>query len=244
MLLLWGNISDKFKPIFQSLSDVATGDPLLPENEGKKFSHKDGWGFLNVNKEKIVLSKYSTQLTRETNLPAIFDGILMIHARAAAPGEGAGVLNNHPFHAADDRYDVYLAHNGWFDKYKINEMLGYGHPELINDSEIFLKFVMSLEGDMNARMKKALEISKENGYIKGGANIFVIAINRENLNISVFYHSDVAAGKEFKEYNKLYYIKDERFEGVVSSSVILSMHFPKDLEITQIIRGKLYNIEL
>ncbi|MDA8054747.1 MAG: hypothetical protein M0Z77_03720 [Thermoplasmatales archaeon] len=243
--ILWGNFEDEFRSIFQSLSDVASEDPLRLDKDGRKLSHKDGWGFLNINKERIVFNRYSTPLRRDTKVPEISNGIIMMHARAAAPSEGMGVLNNHPFHATDQRYEVYMVHNGWFDKNKINETLGYEHPEFINDTEVFLNFVMTIDGDMKTRLAKAMEISKRKEYIKGGANILVVAVDRRPPNVlSIFYHADNAPGKEFKEYNKLYAVKNEKFKGVFSSSIIRSSYFPKDLKTSEIERGKLYSEEL
>ncbi|MEM3830173.1 MAG: hypothetical protein QXP36_13310 [Conexivisphaerales archaeon] len=244
IILLWGDFKDDFPTIFRSLSDVATEDPLHPKNGDKGFSHKDGWGFLNLNKEKIVLNKYSSPLTRSTEPPSIFNGVLMVHVRAAAPNEGVGVLNNHPFHVSDDKYDAYIVHNGWFDKYKINESIGYEHPELVNDTEVFINFVMSFKGDMQKRLSEALENAKQKKYLKGGANIFVLAIDRETLNVTIFYHADVASEKEFQEYNKLYAIRGKKWDGIVSSSLIYSSFFPKNLAPIEIERGKLYTKQL
>lgn len=244
IVLLWGDFDEDFPPIFQSFADIATEDPVRSKEVGKKVAHKDGWGLLNVTSERIVLDKRSTSLTRDTELPKVFNGALMMHTRAAAPNEGMGVLNNHPFHLSDEKYDVYIVHNGWFDKYKINEAIGYSHPELINDTEIFADFFMSLEGDMKTRISKALEISKQKEYIKGGANIYVIVKDRETLETSIFYHADNAPGKEFTEYNRLYAIGNGKWKGIISSSLIYSSHFPKSLNPTEIERGKLYSEEL
>ncbi|MGC8618422.1 MAG: hypothetical protein ACP5UZ_06770 [Thermoplasmata archaeon] len=242
IVLMWGEVANMFPDIFKSFSDVATEDPLLSKVDGQARGHKDGWGFLNLNKEKIVFSKSFSRLTRDTGTPSVFNGVVMMHARLAAPNEGMGVLNNHPFHVADERYDVYIVHNGWFDKYKINESLGFDRPELINDTEIFIDFVMSQEGNISTRLSRALDISKKEGYINGGANIFVVAVDRETLKISIFYHADVATGKEFKEYNKLYTAGDQNWKGVFSSSIIYSKFFPKSLEPKEIERGKLYEV--
>ena len=243
MVLLWGNFSYDFASIFRSLQDVAQDDPIL-RKEGKKGVHKDGWGFLNITNDSIEFERFATPLTLKTPQPTFRDGAAIIHARAAASGEGSGVLNAHPFHEQDETYDVYISHNGWFDKEEINKLLKLETVMSMNDTEVFLRLVMSQKGTINARVKTALELSRKNGYLKGGANIFITALKKGTNKMSIIFHSDVGPGKEYNEYYRLYSIKGRNWNGVVSSSLKLSEYFPKDVEPSQIERGKIYTSEI
>ncbi|MEM3192006.1 MAG: hypothetical protein QW292_07955, partial [Candidatus Parvarchaeota archaeon] len=189
--------------IFKSLVDVAEDDPLA---KNRPVSHKDGWGLLNIYDGGLELKRYGTPLTSRVPTPRVEEGVVIVHVRLAAPSEGKGVLNAHPFHLQDERYDVYISHNGWFDKFEMNKTLGLKSVRNINDTEAFLKLVMSQDGSIEDRIRAALYISKEKRYIKGGANIFLAAIERETKITSVIYYSDVAPEKEYTEYEKLYFL--------------------------------------
>ena len=40
-----------------------------------------------------------------------------------------GASRNHPFYATDGRYDIFLCHNGWFDKDAISREISLTDPE-------------------------------------------------------------------------------------------------------------------
>ncbi len=239
MVLLWGNFSGQFRSIFKSLSDVAQDDPLLRKGS-KTFSHKDGWGYLNVSGESIELRRFAAPLNFKVRPPSAKDGVALIHARAAAKGEGMGILNAHPFHSQDETYDVYITHNGWFDKYMMNKALGLESVTKMNDTEVFLKLIMNQNGPIDERVKAALELSKRNDYMKGGANIYVAGLKRGTSRASIIYHTDTAPEREYGEYNKLYFIEGKNWSGVISSSIKLSKYFPKGVKIGDVERGKVY----
>ena len=236
MVLLWGEFSPEFESIFRSLADVAEDDPLAKK---KPVSHGDGWGLLNLYKEGLELKRYGTPLTLRVPTPRVENGVAIVHVRLAAPSEGMGVLNAHPFHLQDERYDVYISHNGWFDKFEMNKTLGLGSVKNMNDTETFLKLLMTQNGSREDRVREALDISKENGYIKGGANIYVVATERETNATHVIYHSDVAPGNDYTEYEKLFLLSGSNWSGVISSSLKESKFFPKGVNIEEIERGRI-----
>lgn len=242
MALMWGNIENDFPMIFKSVSDVAMNDPLLKRDSIRGFSHKDGWGYLNISGDSIDYKRYATPLTLAVSPPPAVKGIVMVHARAAAAGEGLGVLNAHPFHSQDEDYDAYITHNGWFDKFKINESLKLKSVNSMNDTEVFLSLVMAQNGTMYDKLHAVLELSRERGYFRGGANIFVAALKRGTKELSIFYHTDIGVGNEYGEYYRLYHIKSEEWQGVVSSSVMLSGYLPKGLKTEVVERGKLVEV--
>lgn len=239
MILLWGNFSDDFGSIFRSLEDVAQDDPLL-RKDGKKGSHKDGWGFLNITDDSIEYRRFATPLTLKTSEPKVRDGLAIVHARAAAPGEGLGVLNTHPFHEQDETYDVYISHNGWFDKEGMNDILELETVKSMNDTEVFLRLVMSRKGTIETRVKNALDLSRKNGYIKGGANIYIIALRKATNETTIIFFSDVGPELDYNEFYRLYSITGVNWNGIVSSSLIISDYFPNKIEFSPIERGKIY----
>ena len=243
MVLLWGDFESVSEPIFRSLSDVAENDPLA-RNDNEPFSHKDGWGVLNISNERIKLERYGNPLTLGVSPPDTRKGVALIHVRAAAKGEGMGILNAHPFHMQDETYDVYITHNGWFDKYKINKLLKLGSVKNMNDSEVFLKLVMTQKGSVENRVRAALRLSRKNGYMKGGANVYVVSIKRGTNEVSIIYHTDTSQEKTYGEYNKLYFIKGKTWTGVTSSSLRLSRYFPKEIEMEELKRGKIYTAKM
>lgn len=244
MALVWGDLEGDFEAIYKSLADVAQKDPLLVDKEGKNKQHKDGWGFLNLSGDSLIVKREIAPLTVNSERPIAKKGAVILHARLAAPNEPMGILNVHPFHASDESYDVYLAHNGWFDKYKLNDSLGLRNVERMNDTEVFLKYVMSFEGDLYTRLDKALKASKEKGYLKGGSNILALGIDRNSNEPSVYYHCDQSKEREFTEYNKLYKISNRDLSAVVSSSLIHSEFFPKEFHRETLTRSNLYTEKL
>lgn len=240
MALMWGNLENGFEAIYKSLVDVAQRDPLLVDKEGKNKQHKDGWGFLNLTRDSLFVKRVVTPLTVNSEKPTVKKGVVILHARLAAPNEPMGILNVHPFHASDESYYVYLAHNGWFDKYQLSDNLGLRSVEKMNDTEVFLKYVMSFEGNLYSRLDNALKESKERGFLKGGSNIFALGIDRNNNEPSVYYHCDQSKEREFTEYNKLYKISNGEWSAVVSSSLTLSNFFPKEFQMGPLARSKLY----
>jgi predicted glutamine amidotransferase len=239
MFMLKGSFSSDFEGIFTSLQEVARVDPLLENKGPSDGSHSDGWGYLNITDSKIEYVKFGTPIFHHEKLDT-GDGVIMCHARNAAPNEPLGVNFAHPHYSSNDRFDFFLSHNGWFNKEGISSILKRNDSAYHTDSEMFLYLVSSLEGEPESRISEAIELVKERGLIRSSANLLFTVIDRKSQDYEAFYYSDAAAKSNYGTYQKLFLVRNERWSGVFSSSIVKanSFHFTENAE--EVERGKLF----
>ena len=241
MLAMTGDFSSVFPGIMKAFSEVTRKDPLADKDKDRSESHSDGWGFVfsgnsNIRYEKHYLPFYNDKI------PEFGSGSILIHARQAAPGEPMGVSRNHPFYATDGKYDIFLCHNGWFDKGAISRDISLKDPENYVDSEVFLKYAMKFHGTDMEKISASLETAFRENMVKSSANILALSINRMTRSRKILYYTDVSMAREYDEYYKLYIAEGSQWKGIFSSSIIRSMHFPEDCKITEVPRAMLLSI--
>lgn len=235
MFCLKGEFEEDFPEIFAALQEVAKSDPLL-----RGESHSDGWGYVYYNGSSFVHERRSEPIYTAA-VPKVESGFVVVHARNAAPGEPLGVLNSHPHHRSDRRYEFYLTHNGWFDKGKIAGLLGERDAGLSTqtDSEFFLELVFTLSGNPRERLETAARLSKEHDLVKTTMNIFLLGMDKATGSATVAYYTDA---KEYSEYVTLYSGHGTSWSGVFSSSIPLSSRFPASLRLEKVERDKVLEL--
>jgi glutamine amidotransferase len=236
MFALKGNYSEEFTSIFQAIQDVARYDPLLESRTRQSPSHPDGWGYVNINDHDLVFAK-SGYPVFDSQKPGIQNGIVMVHARMASPGEPGGVFSSHPYHGSTQEIEIFMAHNGAFEKKGIAGRMGISDYMNITDSELFLHLILSQSGNLPGMLGKSIKEIREDGLMKGTPNLIIVGIDRNSQASEVLYYTDSPSDNRYGEYNKLYRIDSEKWSGVFSSSILESRYFPENYRAREVERG-------
>lgn len=236
MFSITGDYGSDFKAITDSFLEITKNDPIITSKEGDFTSHDHGWGYVLHDEENLDFFRSKTPVF-DTTLPLFSSGNLVMHARKAASGEPMGTLACHPHFESDNRYEVFLAHNGWFDKKAIAQELDLNGFENLVDSQMFLKYIMTFQGEFKNRLESALLRAKSKSMIKTTANLMILAIDRNTGHSTIYYYTDIAEREEYTNYVKLYSVKGENWTGVFSSSIIVPSYFPGRSKATEVKRG-------
>ena len=236
MFCLSGDYSDVFDSIRNSFLEITKKDPIITEKEGDFTAHDHGWGYVHHSGESVDYFRSNIPVFNST-FPGFSHGNLVVHARRAAAGEPMGTIASHPHFESDDKYEVYLAHNGWFNKPAIAREVGVTNYDKFVDSHMFLKYIMSFKGKFVERLENALTEARKKGLINSTANLMILAMDRETGRSNIYYYTDVAEGLEYTDYVKLYSITGSRWRGVFSSSILVSDRFPKNFSAVEVKRG-------
>lgn len=239
MFLLSGDFSKELDGIFNSLNEVCRSDPLFPEDRNKEACHDDGWGYVFNDGDVIEFKRYRKAIFNSEKPSFGRHGKLIVHVRKAASGEPVGLLDSHPHHRGNVDYDVYLVHNGSYNKKNIADKLGEGNIENQPDSEFFLEYLMKQEGGIEEKINKTLEAADMYDFVKTTNNIFIMAVDKASKKTRLFYYS---YSKNYDEYVTLYRVENERVKGVVSSSLLKSGLFPDSLRVSKVEQRKLVEL--
>ncbi len=242
MFALTGDYSPVFTDIVRAFSEVTEKDPLADKNKGRSESHSDGWGLVYSGDGIIRYEKHGLPFFKD-KIQEFEPGSIIIHARQAAPGEPMGVSRNHPFYSTDGRYDIFLCHNGWFDKDAISRKIFLKDPENYVDTEVFLKYAVRFPGTDSEKMAASLETAFRENMVKSSANLLALSIDRTSLTKKIIYYTDVSETRVYDEYYKLYFVESSHWKGIFSSSIIRSRHFPENCKIKEVPKGMLLTIE-
>jgi len=243
MFAMVGEFSQVFPEIFMSLQDVARYDPLLDAMGVDPPMHSDGWGYVSLEGENLVHYRTADPVY-DSNPVSAHRGFMLVHARKASPQEPHGVVNSHPFHASDQEMDVYLAHNGAFDKGGIAEILGISEIKRQTDSEIFLRLVISQTGSLTQRLESAIEIATDKKLLTGTPNLLVFGLRKETREAEIAYYTAPPNSGVYVDYNRLYMAQGKGWSGVFSSSIIGSEFFPEGAETIPVKTGKVFSLEV
>ncbi|MGC8609196.1 MAG: class II glutamine amidotransferase [Thermoplasmata archaeon] len=239
MFIMNGNFGNDSALAYRSLREVAERDPVQVRNNASWTAHSDGWGMVSIQKNSIVYRRELTPIYR-SEIPEIpTAGIIMAHVRKASQREPVGTVYSHPYESSDSRYTVFLAHNGSLNKEKIGSKLGMD-SRFFTDSAMFLRYIMSEEGDIQERLQKSIGESIKNKIFGSLTNIFIIAISNADFKTDCFYYSYNPAENE---YGKLYEVYGDGWSGVFSSSIIESTYFPKKTDIRECEAGILIRMK-
>ena len=237
-----GDFHEVFPEIFMALQDVARNDPLLDTRGIQLSEHSDGWGYVALSRDGLV--HYKTSMPVYDSAPIIAqNGFMVAHARKASPSEPRGVANSHPFHASDQSMDIYLAHNGAFDKAEIAKILGIGETKDQTDSEFFLKLVIAQRGALMQRLEDAIGIAKEHRLLTGTPNLLLLGVRKDTMEPEILYYTAPPDSGKYGDYNRLYFVGGRGWSGVFSSSIIGSEFFPEDVETEQVKPGRVFSLE-
>lgn len=241
MLCLAGNYLPEYSSIMRSFWEITEKDPIITNKDGTFTSHDDGWGYVFHDGKDLEYFR-SYEPIFKSSIPELPEGKIIMHARKAAPGEPKGIFACHPHFESDENYEVYLAHNGWFDKAALSKELDLKESEKYVDSHVFLKYIMSFSGDIEKRLRSALNKSRESGFIKTTANLMVLSLDRTTGKSKIYAYTDVAESREYTEFVRLYQIEGNGWKGIFSSSIIYSHSFPKNLRISEVPRDRIISL--
>lgn len=239
MFSLYGDYRNDVDDLLNSLREVSRRDPLRNDEEGHPISHNDGWGYIELNSKYVDYKRYKSPIFK-TKLPEFREqGFLMVHARKAATGEPLGLLNSHPHHKSTPEYDLYLCHNGSYDKEKIAALLGESNIRNQTDSEFFLSYIASRNGSIEEKIRNAIDATVEKELLKTTNNIMLLSVDKDTEKVNLYYYSD---SRNPSEYTTLYYAETKKWKGVFSSSITLSKFFPKKLKIKKVPMRTLFEL--
>ena len=241
MFCLAGNYGSDFPSISRAFKEITEKDPIITSKEGDFTSHDDGWGYVHHRNHGLDYYR-SADPVFKSEFPDFEKGNLVVHARKAAPKEPMGTSSCHPHFEMDERYEVFLSHNGWFDKYALARELGEKNPEKYVDSQMFLKYMMSFTGNLEDRLRTCTKKAKENEYIKSSANLMILALDRDSQKSQIYCYTDVAEGKEYTEYITLYEITEKNWKGIFSSSILVPEYLPGKSGARKIARGTVVSL--
>lgn len=215
-----GSYGADFQSIFRSIQDVAEYDKLFYNIYGKEMdpNHPDGWGYVNFNGQLIDFKKFANPIYK-SNQPSVENGKIIIHARKASKGQPLGALNAHPFHRSLKNSEIFMVHNGGVKK----ELLGVRviEAETHTDTETFLYYIRD-RGDIVKSLKEALMAVEHKNLMSGSLNLAILNIDRDGRS-RMFAYSDYSKESDFI---KLFFVKNDKWGGVFSSSIIQSKFFP------------------
>ena len=238
MFMLRGNFSPDFKDIFMALQEVAVSDPYSQDVFGKIISHNDGWGFVSIGDNYISHYK-SVEPVFNSQIPDINGNAIIVHVRKSGKAGPFGMVNAHPYYRTTSTHDIYLSHNGFLGKEEMGSKYGKEYVYSHSDSEIFLDKLVNYEGDPVSKIKQSLDFVYNNNALKGGINLFILAVNRKSGEKEMFVYMDAL---NFKLYHELYHINFEGYSGIFSSSLLTSKYFPKYTSKTMLQRKILYKM--
>ncbi len=240
MFILKGNYSKDFDIIFQISKKISGSDPLHLIDSDMPLNHLDGWGYVNLSDHDITYFKTDRPL-KNSDPKMVENGCLLFHMRNAARGEPMGIQNSHPFHISTEDGDFYLAHNGWFDKEKIANFMGLKNYRNENDSLVFLRFLVSLKGEIEEKIRDSIKLSLENDFIRSTANIMLLFIDKTGR-ARCFALTEASRATNYGKYHELYMMEADSWNGVFSSSFFEFEEIGKLGRVTKLERGKLYEI--
>lgn len=239
MFTVVGNFGSDVSNLFDSLVEVCKKDPDFPSDWKANPSHDDGWGYVSYEDESIDFKRYRDAIFN-SEVPKFNDnGILVVHARKAASGEPVGLLDAHPHHRGNSQYDVYLVHNGSYNKAKIAEMLGDTNLNNQPDSEFFLEYLMKQNGSIEEKIRKTLEDADKYDFVKTTNNIFILAVDKSSGKARLFYYG---FSKRDYDYITMYRVENDDWRAIVSSSLLKAAKLPKNLKITKVEQRKLMEL--
>lgn len=239
MLILNGDFGKDEKQIFDAMRDVTVADPYSMEVFGKTITHNDGWGYVSYSNDKISHYRSITPYF-ESEIPEISGEILMLHVRKAGKAGPFGLVNSHPYYRTTARYDIYLAHNGFLGKAEMQTGSSEEYLQTHSDSEIFLDRMVTFSGNIPSMLEQSIDFTYKNNALKGGINLFVLAVDRNTGEPEIYAYTDAA---NYRLYHELYFIDFGNYSGIFSSSLLASKHFPRFREKTTLNRHIIYQVK-
>jgi len=121
----------------RALREAAAYDPCGEALYGER-SHDDGWGILIARLDgsaalhhRSTRPIFSSGSDPESVIPGWAAGapvVLMAHARKASEGTPVDLASAYPVHASSAWGDLYIVHNGSFDRGKLDSLIGEAAP--------------------------------------------------------------------------------------------------------------------
>jgi predicted glutamine amidotransferase len=238
MFILNGDFRKGKEQILDAMKEVTIADPYSEEVFGKTITHNDGWGYAAYGNNKITHYKSITPYF-ESEIPDISGEILMLHVRKSGKAGPFGLVNSHPYYRTTATHDIYLAHNGFLGKAELQTGASGEYLQTHSDSEIFLDRMITFSGNVLSMLEQSINFVYENNALKGGINLFVLAVDRKTGKPEIYAYTDAA---NYKLYHELYFIDFGKYAGIFSSSLIASSHFPEFKEKTTLERHIIYGM--
>ncbi|OWP55562.1 MAG: hypothetical protein B2I17_09305 [Thermoplasmatales archaeon B_DKE] len=237
-----GDFQEAFPDLFNALQDVARHDPLLELSGNEPPRHSDGWGYVSSSSGSLVHFRTANPIYNSGPIDPE-NGFFIAHARKASPSEPLGATNSHPYHASDETMEVYLAHNGAFEKRGLADIIGIKETEDQTDSEFFLQLMMLQKGTLMQRLGGALGIIRQHRLLAGTPNLIVLGIRKDNGMPELLYYTAAPNSGVYTEYNRLYLVRGNGWTGVFSSSITGSEFFPEDTEKEVVRTGVILSLD-
>jgi len=179
MLAYVGKDKERLKKLAQCLILSAKDDPITHD------VHKDGWGIVAYDKEKMVYYRSVNPIFNESDvlfnlISLLNDDIkVIIHARLASDKNLVSSYLSHPYMESNEKSIIYFAHNGSVNKEDLGKILNI-NPRLMVDSELIGKYIVS------HGIEKVKELQ---AYTKSALNLLILKIDRESKDAHLYYYN-------------------------------------------------------
>ncbi len=212
-------------------------------------SHGDGWGSVILSKNSETYIRRSESIYNHDQLEYFInsDGKIAIlsHARLASETEQKrGWIDVHPFRIFMENETLYIAHNGYIDKKKLEE--GYGiKTKNFTDSESFAYLIQRMDGDAMGNIKEIIDFLHKNG-LAGTLNLLCLGY-RYDGKLRICYYSDFITKNE--NYSSLIEYHNKEEISVMSSTVAYYLNLvddelkPLKNNVSKVEKGKFFKME-
>lgn len=195
-------------------------------------AHVHGWGYAYVygspNGMGIGFYRTSEPISYERvghlAIPKPFDwAIAVLHSRLASDGP-INVFNSHPHHFRGSGASLWLAHNGFVDKYAIAYELGAEEKEVerYSDSYFLTQWIgRSVRGAHRDGFKDAVREAVKRGFVISSLNLVAVVVDEFEervMGVAVNYVSEDYA--HAFEYYRLYTVSFGVNELAITSSTV------------------------
>jgi len=207
-----GNSHDELLNLFRALKQSAKNDEVA-RGLGKNAVHKDGWGYVIINVNRVVYKRSGDPIFLEDLRPPSLSGpfLAVFHARQASPQSPTGAFFSHPFSRETLGKVLFLAHNGSISKQKLPTLgISLDYSEYV-DSEAALE-LLEQRG-----IQSGVNYLKE--IATGLLNLFIIEINKVDRVASLYFFN---YSTQLDEYGRFY--EGETSSGRFVFSSTLKLH--------------------
>ncbi len=195
-------------------------------------SHGDGWGFVIASLEDLALYK-TLRPIYEDDVNIIIDVLrrlksdllaVLIHARAASEMTPINLISTHPIPASSRYGELYIVHNGEFNRISLAAELGLSKGEALGFSDTYLATRYLAKA-----LRRGIEFDDIVGllrHVKTAGNIAILFIGEGHIEVVIGSYYKLK-GDEKDEFRRRYYTLYKcKFEDVIlySSSTLVDFY--------------------
>ncbi len=217
--------------LIRILRKISHRDPLLEElSTTRGYSHSDGWGYIFFSRTSNTIYFYRSlspiyldehgfkdliHLLKSRENEEVF---MLIHVRKASEKEPIGLIHVHPYMHRYLGKELYLVHNGSFNKEKLSNIINIKDYNKVTDSYLGLLYYSTLLKRGYSPLEALDTLLKAT---REGQGSVVGILSVENSKQTIYYGFKVSGGGKYVRYYRPYIHEWDGGAIVVSSSITL-----------------------